>query len=373
MQQLLPLWNDPDATAGIVLPPGEYVDRELVKRGWTQADLSAVLKRPLATVNEIIGAKKAVTPEMAMALGRAFSTSPDLWAHREAAYRLSLVKDAPDDDTARKARLFESAPIKDMQRRGWISAQAQNAEELERELNEFLKMDVLAVARQSNPSADFSNAQRAWLCRAASMASGVNTRPFSDKKLLAALPKLRQLAAMPERAAHAPIMLAELGVRLVVVEDLPGTKIDGAAFFLKNDPARPVIVLSLRLDRMETAWHTLGHEIQHIIRGDPMSLDTDLVGEDRASLHDEMEKAADKGSANWLIPDDEMMGFIERAKPHHPRERIIQFANRIGIHPSIVVGQLHHHGAIPWSKNNDLCPRVRPHFLSTTTADGYSK
>lgn len=373
MQDLLPLWNDPEIGTGVIHPPGYFIERELIKRHWSQADLAAVLQRPLPTVNEIIRGKKAITPEMALALGSAFTTSADLWAHREAAYRLSLVKNAPDDDTARKARLFESAPIKDMQRRGWISAEAQDAESLERELNTFFKTEILAVARQTNPAAEFSNAQRAWLCRGATLAANVNTRPYSKANLLASMPKLRKLAAAPERAARAPIMLAELGVRLVIVEDLPRTKIDGAAFFLQNDPRKPVILLSLRLDRMETAWHTLGHEIQHIIREDSFSLDSDIVGKDRAVLHNEMETAADEGSGNWLIPRDEVLSFITRTKPHHPRERIIQFANRMEIHPAVVVGQLHHYGAIGWEKNNDLCPKVREHFLSTTTADGYSK
>ncbi len=57
-------------------------------------------------------------------------------------------------------------------------------------------------------------------------------------------PDRQVIAASPENAAHAPIMFAELGIRFVVVEDLPRTKIDGAAFFLNNDPQKPVIVLS---------------------------------------------------------------------------------------------------------------------------------
>jgi HTH-type transcriptional regulator/antitoxin HigA len=365
MQPLLPLWNDPEEGTERGLPPGYYIQRELTKRGWGQADLAFVLQRPLPTVNEIIKGKKAVTPEMAVALGNAFGTSPDLWAHREAAYRLSLVKNAPDDDTARKAKLFESIPIKDMQRRGWINAESTTAEELEKEVEKFLKAEILAVARQSQASSEFSNAQRAWL------ASKVKVRPFSRDKLIAALPKLRQLAASPENAAHAPIMFAELGIRLVVVEALPRTKIDGAAFFLNGDPQQPVIVLSLRINRMESVWHTIGHEIQHILRGDPFSLDVALVGEDRASLYEEMERAANEGSANWLIPKDEMDSFVIRTMPNHPRERIIQFANRMGIHPAIVVGQLHFREN-KWEKNNDLCPPVRDHFLATTTKDGYS-
>jgi HTH-type transcriptional regulator / antitoxin HigA len=372
MQLEFPIFNDPDSN-GDVQCPGVLIQAELTKRGWSQASLAEVLGRPIAAVNEVIKGKRALTPEMAVALGRAFNQPAELWAHREAAYRLSLVEDAPDDDTARKAHLFESAPIKDMQRRGWINPQLQAAEDLERELEGFFRTDVLAVARQTKSSCHFSNAERAWLCRAAALAERVSTRPYSRDNLISALPKLRNLIALPERAARAPIALAELGVRLVIVQDLPRTPIDGAAFFMCNDPTKPVIVLSLRIDRMESVWHTAGHEIQHIIRSDPLSLDSELVGRDRAVLHDEMERAADEGSANWLIPKAEMDDFVRRAAPFFARERIIQFANRMKIHPAVIVGQLHHRGVIGWDKGNDFCPKVREHFLSTTTKDGYSK
>ena len=373
MQLEFPIFNDPEAD-GKIYCPGVFIQAELTKRGWSQASLAEVLNRTVAGVNEIIKGKRALSPEMAVALGKAFKQPAELWAHREAAYRLSLVEDAPDDNTARKARLFESAPITIMQRRRWIDPDIQDADKLERALAEFFKHDVVAVARQTNADSDFTNAHRAWLCRAASLSERVNARSYTKDKLEAALPRLRNLAAMPERAARAPIVLAEAGVRLVIVEDLPRTMIDGAAFFLRNDIEKPVIVLSLRIDRHESIWHTLGHEVQHILRGDPLSVDSDLVGKGRAVLRNEMEKAADEGAANWLIPECELDDFIRRAKPTgFPRERIIQFANRIKIHPAFIIGQLHHRSEIGWERGNDFCPKGREHFVSTTTTDGYSK
>src|ERR1700682_6330983 len=263
-----PLFRDPEAT-GEARPPGSFIQAELDKRGWGQAALAEVLGRPPTAVNEIITGKRAITPEMAVALGQAFDQSPELWAHREAAYRVSLVKDAGDDETSKKAKLFEAAPIKDLQRRGWISPAAQTAEELERELVRFLGENPLAevsaaVARKSGNELEFSSAQCAWLMQAKHMAKRINARTYRKENLEAGLLKIHKLAAKPEDAAKLPMLLAEIGIRFVVIEHLPKTKIDGAAFFLEKDCSRPVIAVSLRIDRMESFWHTLGHELRHI-------------------------------------------------------------------------------------------------------------
>lgn len=52
-----------------VIPPGDYIREELEKRGWSQADLANILRRPLPTVNEIIQGKRGIMPEMAVGLG----------------------------------------------------------------------------------------------------------------------------------------------------------------------------------------------------------------------------------------------------------------------------------------------------------------
>lgn len=378
MQQELPLWRDPHSESTAPLSPGHFIKLELEKRGWGQADLAFILQRPLPTINEIINAKKTITMEMAVALGKAFNQSPELWAHRETAYRLSLVKDV-DKDTAKKAKLFEIAPIKDMQRRGWLSPDADSAEQLESELLKFMgyksldeSSELLAAARQSKPQAEFTNAQKAWLIQAERVASKVNARPFtSSVNFAAGLEKLRKLATKPENAAHIPHVLAEAGVRFVIVEDLPHTKIDGAAFYLKGDLAKPVVVVSMRFDRMDSFWHTLAHELRHVAHGDPLSLDAELIGDDRAKLVDALERRADEEAADWLIPKDQMDSFILRAKPFYTQDSVVRFASRMGVHPSIVIGQLQHRRIIGWDKQSSLKPKILEHLLSTTMSDGY--
>lgn len=368
-QPELPYFHDPFSDDK-AKTPGDYIKLELEKREWGQADLSNIMSRPLPTVNEIIKGKRGITPEMAVSLGEAFKMDPEIWIHREAQYRLSLVKNN-DEDTSRRSRLHELLPINIMIKRGWIEG-AKSIDKLERQVESFLGNDVEhANARQSVPSEIFSSSQRAWLCRSSEIAKRVNVKSYDKDKFISSLDKIRRFASAPEHASKLPIFMAELGVRLVAIEHLPKTKIDGAAFFLDDNLNNPVISLSLRMDRMNSVWHTFGHEISHIINEDPISIDEEDDPENIQTLHCEVENRANKESADWQIKKADFDGFIEKATPNYTKSSIVRFANRIKIHPSIIVGQLQHRGLLAWSKRADLCPKIKEHFLVTITSDGF--
>ena len=59
-----------------VFPPGEFMKEELAARGGTQADLAEILGRPPRLVSEIIGGKRAISPETAKGLGDASARVP---------------------------------------------------------------------------------------------------------------------------------------------------------------------------------------------------------------------------------------------------------------------------------------------------------
>ncbi len=73
-----------------LIPPGRILERELEARGWTQSQLATVLGRPKQMVNEIINAKKRITPETALELGAAFDIPAEFWLNLETTYRLRL-------------------------------------------------------------------------------------------------------------------------------------------------------------------------------------------------------------------------------------------------------------------------------------------
>jgi hypothetical protein len=67
---------------------------------------------------------------------------------------------------------------------------------------------------------------------------------------------------------------------------------------------------------------------------------------------DDIEYAADKYSADMLIPLLEYRAFLSRG--HFDKTSIISFAQSINRHPGIVVGRLQHDGQIAYNMYNDL-------------------
>jgi len=364
------------AAAGPAPPPGEFIRAELEKRGWGQAELAKVIGRPLPTVNEIIQGKRAILPEMAVALGAAFGTGALVWLQRESAYRLSLVEQN-DPETHARARLYGLAPVKDMERRGWI-APTRRARELDAELCRFFRVASLeeaprleASARQPGSAEEFTAAQRAWLFRAAQLAATVPARPFEPGRFEAGLSGLRALAGAADGVPRVPGALAELGVRFVVVEPLPRTRLDGAAFWLRED--QPTIALSLRYDRIDWFWHTLAHELSHVRHGDRRSLDANLVGESRVEPAGEVEARAEREGAAFLIPPERLRSFILRTRPFYAKEKLVGFARRHAVHPGIVSGQLQHLKELGWDAHRDLLVKVREPLTRAAPTDGWGR
>lgn len=358
------------------LAPGEYIKAELEQRGWTQADLAMIVGKHTPAINEVAQGKRGVTPEMAIALGAAFATGPEIWMKRESAYRLAMLGPGTPE-IQQRARLFEYAPVKEMEKRGWIRGTDSPAK-LEKELLRFFEVESLeeeppfnAAARHTHKNAELTGAQKAWCMRAARLARTIKAEKFSKANVDAGLASFRKLADFPEKAKHIPRVLAELGVRLLVVEHLPHTKIDGATFWLS--PEAPVVVLSMRHDRIDGFWFTLLHELMHVKHGDAQSVDSDMVGEFRQEQKAEIEARADKDAAELLIPEREMQSFILRVKPFYSKARINQFAMRLRVHPGIITGQLQHRKEITFGTNREMLVKVRDILTASALTDGWGK
>ena len=80
------------AFSDLAMPPGEALAEEIEARGITQRELAARLDCPPQVVNEIIRGKKAITPDIAIVLGKVLGGEPGFWANLEADYRLTLAR-----------------------------------------------------------------------------------------------------------------------------------------------------------------------------------------------------------------------------------------------------------------------------------------
>ena len=360
-----------------VFPPGEFLRDELDARGWSQVELAEVLGRPPRLISEVVSGKRAITPETAKGLAAALGTSAQLWMNLETSYQLSRAR-TNDADVARRSFLYTNYPVKEMIKRGWVEA-SENISVLEKQFLTFFSIKHIAdaptfshAAKKREYSDPASRVQLAWLNRAKQLAMSVSAGAFSVQKLKAAIELLRARRAHIESAREVPKILAEAGVRVVVVERLPSLKMDGACFWL--DSNSPVIVLSFQYDRIGNFWHTLFHEIDHVLHGegkdDPIV--EEMTKDDTANLS-ECERRADGAAAENALPQVELEAFVARLSPLFSKASIVGFARRMEVHPGIVVGQLQRRGAVPWTHHHEMLEKVRDIFVGASLADGFGQ
>ena len=207
------------------------------------------------------------------------------------------------------------------------------------------------------------------------LAEHTKAAKFSKSIFAKALDTLRRLLMNPEDVRHVAKVLAEGGVRFLIIESLPHTKIDGACFWLNE--FSPVIVLTMRYDRLDNFWYVLTHECGHVSHGDGLDgndvLDVNLVGDDAIPFENkpDIEKRADMFATNFLVEPSKIDDFIARVRPMFSKRRIAGFATRIGVHPAIVLGQLQHRGEVGWSHSREMLVKVRDIAISSTLTDGF--
>jgi HTH-type transcriptional regulator / antitoxin HigA len=352
-----------------VFPPGEHIKEELEARGWSQADLAEIIGRPVQVVNEILAAKKIITPDTARELAAAFDVHPQLFLNLENAFRLSLSK-TETSEVARRAAVYAKAPIRELIKRGWITG-SKDIDLLERQVCDFLGIPTIDeepscffAARKSDGYEGYSQGQVAWFCRCRHLAQRLTPAGEFDEvafpRLLTTLPREFANEASLEQL---PEFLSRHGLVLVLLEHLPGTKIDGGAFWVQD---RPVVALSVRYDRVDAFWYTLMHELAHVVlHGRKHSgLDLDLVGPSAVATGTKpvAEQDADRQASEWLVPPDELTRFITETRPYYSHDRIVRFAKRMGVHTGVVVGQLQHRREIGWGHSRKFLVKVR-HIL----------
>jgi HTH-type transcriptional regulator/antitoxin HigA len=226
------------------------------------------------------------------------------------------------------------------------------------------------AAKKSTYYDETPPAQLAWLFRVRQIAKTIPAPKYSEKALRETVTRFRSMLVDPEEARHVPRMLAEAGVRLVIVEGLPNAKIDGVCFWL--DKQSPVIGLSMRFDRIDNFWFVVRHEAEHVFRKDGQTkeiIDVDVTDTDRADLPPE-ERAANAAAADFCVPVAEMDSFIARKSPFFAEKDVIGFARRMNVHPGIVVGQIQKRTK-RWELLRRHLVKVRSFILPNAIVDGW--
>ena len=369
------------------LPPeplhaGIFLKLELNARNLTQLDLANIINRPVKTINQIITGKIGITPDTAMQLEQALKISAETWLNLQSRYQLSLLALESDKyaDIPRRAALYQNYPIKDMIKRGWINA-GETLDDLENAVKAFFQINdiqqpcAFQFSAKQNKTAykqPISAVNLAWLYKAKQLASEqLTTGKFSIQAANQAVAQLSNLLLSPEEIRHVPKILSASGIRFVIVESLPNSKLDAACFWL--DEQTPVIAMTLHYDRIDNFWFTLRHELEHVLQGDGKNIpifDED-IGTHTQDLPIE-EQRANAAASDFCVPTAKLDSYILRAGAYIFSERkIIAFAGVNKIHTGLVVGQLHNRTGKYQQLRKHLVPIRSYLLLSGATYDGW--
>ena len=76
----------------MAIAPGEVLQEEIKARGMSQKELATRLGRPPQVIYEIIRAKKVITRDTAIELGKVLGIDPQYWINLETDYRTTLAR-----------------------------------------------------------------------------------------------------------------------------------------------------------------------------------------------------------------------------------------------------------------------------------------
>src|SRR2546428_6323949 len=326
------------------VPPGAVLEEALEERGWSQAELARRTDRPLKTINEIVRGKAAITPDTAIQFERAMGIPARLWLNLERVHAESEARHASRQALSKNLEWLRRFPTADLQRRGKLP-RTRDKVELMDALLRFLgtsspeawqrQWDSVHVAlRRSQRYAPQPEALSVWL------RWGVLEVPLGSPALDAALlrsviPTIRTLTTPDPIGFQQPLQeaLARAGVVLLLIPELSGTRISGAARRL--DGARAAIQLSLRHKTDDQFWFALFHECGHLLDGFRRRTYVDVVGQPTT---DPDEVRADEFARDALIDRVAYDTFVLERR--FDAQAVKRFADEQHIASGIVVGRL---------------------------------
>ena len=350
-----------------VSPPGESILDMAEERGWTQAELARRLGYTDKHTSQLINGKVSLSLDAAQRLERVVGGTVEFWLAREANYQNHKARIDAAEKHASWIPWLDELPVKELMDAGAISKQRlvpKNKTSIVKEILRFFSVasptqwreyygGMEVAFRRSQAEQSDVGAIAAWLRLGEQKVEQLYVPKYNKARFEKALKEIRTLTC--ERAeVFAPqirSMLAEAGVKFVLVPAIPKARVSGVARWLS--PTQPLIQLSLYGKTNDKFWFTFFHEAAHILlhAADAEAKKSVFLDEPNAAhTNDPQEHEANQWAGNWLIPEQ----YSDRLAELKSKASIQAFAEEIGVHPGIVVGRLQHDGFIHYSTMNYL-------------------
>ena len=350
--------------------PGVTLRETLDGLAMTQADLARRTGLSTKHVNQIAQGQASITPESALLLEKATGVRARFWNRLETNYQEALLREAERDRLSDSVEWLDKVPVKELCKRRLIRRFDNGLEQLEEVYRFFGVVNTNAWERVwKDPQAAFRKspaftadpmALASWLRIGELVASRRQAGPFNHVKLRSHLGTFRQLTLLPPQDFEPRLkeLCADCGVVLVLVAEIKGSRVSGAARWLT--PNKALIQLSLRYRWEDHFWFSFFHELAHVLLHGKRAA---FVDDDASTSSSDTEQEANQFAQTTLIPAE----FDVLLKSISTESEAVAFASKLGIAPGIVVGRLQREGLISYSWWNHV--RRRFYFQDDDAAE----
>lgn len=355
-EELTPNWS---------VHPGEFLRRILEDRGIRQSELAERTGLTTKHINQIVTLNIGISGDVAVRLERVLAIDATWWMRIEADYQAYLGKQktkASLDESIRWAQQFDRRTL----HRFGITEASDDLEATIEKLFQFFGVATPDAFERTwlRPRVSFRRSQAftvaeqstaLWLRLVERNAENyVSAADLPTLRLGALRKAARELPALttltvPDGFIAARSLLADAGVALTFVPEVPGTRVWGATWWLAAD--RPVIGLTARGRKPDLFWFALLHETAHIILHPRRMTFLDIEGEKHGA--DDAEEEANAFAQATLF-SSEVRASIAGAKS---REQLLLLAARLGLGVSIVAGH-HGHATGNWAFGGSLRGKI---------------
>jgi len=345
-----------------ISPPGETIADILEEREWTQIEFAERMGQSTKHISLLLNGKAAITEETALKLESVLGSTASFWLNREAQYRESIARLDEMKNLISWIPWMERFPIKDLMDYKFITTRRCDKAQtpfIVKELLQFfgvaspegwesryVGMEV-AFRRTREEQSDIC-AISSWIRRGEMIAERMDGPSYDRTKFEKALKTIRTFTKLPASKFEPQLrkLCFDSGVALVLIPAIPRAYVSGVARWL--NPHKPLIQMSLYGKTNDRFWFTFFHEAAHILMHDKKDVFLDEF--DGGRLESTEEKQANRWAREFLIPPK----YMANLSSMRDKSSVRAFADKIGIHPGIVVGRLQHEKIIPYSWMNEL-------------------
>ena len=306
----------------------------------------------------ILSENASITPDIAFKISKLIGTSVELWLNLQSNYDAWKIELEDKANFEEEKKIYKMIDKKFLINLGIINKEDSIEDEISK-LRYASMVSSLTLHRNNDIYSFYRTAistkeetienivcKNVWVSIASSIAKREVTKSFNEEKIKNCINVLRGMTLQDPNIFYPQMkeLLNDCGVALVILPSLKNSNINGVVKWIDNE--KVMMALNTRGAYNDKFWFSFFHELKHVLQKAKRKM---IVNQEDKQDDGVLELEADTFAKETLIPSK----HIEELK-YIDENAIIDLANRISIHPGIIVGRLQKEKRIPYSKYNYL-------------------